>query len=88
MFSKTEIFRRTDLVTLKSDVEKLAIDKLKNVLSNLSNLKSKVDKLDVDELVLVDVSKLNVVVKKMLLKKMYLMLRSNILKIKLEISLT
>ena len=32
------------LAILKSDIEKLDIDKLKNVPSNLSNLKSKVDK--------------------------------------------
>ena len=31
-------------------MDKLGIDKLKNVRSNLSNLKSKVDKLDVDKL--------------------------------------
>ena len=39
------------LVNLESDVDKLDIDKLKNVPSKLSNLKSKVDKLDVDKLV-------------------------------------
>ena len=40
-------------------------------------MKSKVDKLDVDKLVPVpvDLSKLSEVVKKMLLKKMYIMLR-------------
>ena len=32
-----------DLTNLKSDVDKLDIDKLKNVLSNLSNLKGKVN---------------------------------------------
>ena len=35
--------RKTDLANLKSDVDKLDIDKLKNVQRNLSNLKSKVD---------------------------------------------
>ena len=34
---------------LKSDVYKLDIDKLKNVLANFKNLKSKEDKLDVDK---------------------------------------
>ena len=34
----------------KSNVDKLDIDKLKNVTTNLSDLKSRVDKLDVDEL--------------------------------------
>ena len=36
---------------LKSDVDKLDIDKLKNVPSGLISLKRKVDKLDVDKLV-------------------------------------
>ena len=38
--------KETDLANLKSNVNKLDIDKLKNVPSNLSYLKSKVDKLD------------------------------------------
>ena len=45
-FAKT-----VDLANLKSDVNKLGIDKVKNVPTNLSNLKSKVDKLDIDKLV-------------------------------------
>ena len=47
-------------------------------------MKSKVDKLDIDKLVsvLVHLSKLSDVEKKMLLKKMYIMLISKILKIK------
>ena len=40
--------KKIDLEKWKSNVDKLDIDKLKNVLNNLSNLKSKVDKLDVD----------------------------------------
>ena len=58
-------------IGLKSDVDKLDIDKLKNAPSNLSNLKSKVDKLDDDKLVFVpvDLSKLSDVVKKGLVKK-------------------
>ena len=47
--------KKTDLANLKSDVDKLDIDKLKNMQTNLSNLKSKVDKLDVDKLVPVPV---------------------------------
>ena len=68
----------------KSDVDKLDLDKLKNESSCSSNLKSKVDKLDVEKLVPadVDLSKLSDVVKIMLLKKIYIMLRSKILKIK------
>ena len=34
--------KKVDLANLKSDYDKLGIDKLKNVSSNLSNLKSKV----------------------------------------------
>ena len=48
------------------------IDKLKNVVINLSNLESKVDKLDVDKLVPVpvDLSKLSDAVKTDVVKKM------------------
>ena len=42
--------KKIDLANLKSDLDKLDIDKLKNVPTNLSNLKTKVDKLDVDKL--------------------------------------
>ena len=41
------------------DLDKLDIDKLKNIPSNLSNLKSKVDKIDVDKLVPIHVIKVN-----------------------------
>ena len=82
--------KKTDIANLKSDVDKLDIDKLKNVPTNLSNLKSIVDKLDVDKLVAVpvDLSKLPNVVNLLLLKKMSVMLRSKILKIKCLILLT
>ena len=65
------------LANLKSNVDELDFDKLKNLQSNLNNLKSKVDKLDVDKSVpaLVDLSKLSDRVKMMLLKKMHIMLR-------------
>ena len=43
------LLKTTDLTSLKSDADKLGIDKFKNVASSLSNLKSKVDKLDVDK---------------------------------------
>ena len=42
--------KKIDLNNLKSDLDKLDIDKLKNVPTNLTNLKTKVDKLDVDKL--------------------------------------
>ena len=60
-----------DLANLKSDVEKLDIDKLKHVPSNFSDLKSKVDKLDFDKLVSVpvDLRKLSGVVKNEVVKK-------------------
>ena len=60
-----------DLTNLKSSVDKLDIDKIKHVPTNLSNLKSKVDKFDVDKLVpvLVKVSKLGDVVKNDVVKK-------------------
>ena len=41
------LLKKVDLATLKSIVDQLDIDKLKNWPSNLRNLKSKVDKLDV-----------------------------------------
>ena len=75
--------KKVDLAKLKSNVDKLDIDKLKNVPSNLSNLKSKVDKLGVDKLVRVpvDLSKLSDAVKMILLKKIYIMPKSKILKV-------
>ena len=56
---------------MKSDVDKLGVDKLKNAPSNLSNLKSEVDKLDIDKLapVPVDLSKLSDVLTNEVVKK-------------------
>ena len=68
----TSLFaEKVDLANLKSNVDKLDIDKLRNVPTNLSNLKSKVNKLDVDKLapVPVDLSKLSDVVKNDVAKK-------------------
>ena len=63
--------KKTDVANLKSDVDELDIDKLKNVPTDLNNLKSKKDKLDVDKLipVPVDLSKLSDVVKNDVVKK-------------------
>ena len=63
--------RKGNLANLKSNVDKLDIDKVINVPTNSNNLKSKVDKLDVDNLVLVpvDLRKLSDVVKQYLVKK-------------------
>ena len=57
--------KKTDLAYLKSDGDKLDIDKFKNVPSNLSNLKGKVDKLEFGKLetTSIDLSKLSKVVK-------------------------
>ena len=57
--------KKVYLGNLKSGVDELDIDKLKNIPTNLSNLKNKEYKLDLDRLVLVpvDLSKLSDVVK-------------------------
>ena len=67
----SDFSRKIDLVNIKSDVDKLDVDNLKNVLTNLTNLKSKVDKLDVGKLVpaLADLSKLSNVVKNNVFQK-------------------
>ena len=72
------------IASLKPNVDKLDINKLKNVPTNLINLKIKVSKLDVAKLVLVpvDLSKLSYIVKIILSRKMYIMLRYKILEIK------
>ena len=64
---------------------------MKNITYNSRHLKLKVEKVDVYKLVPVpvDLNKLSDVVKKMLLlKKMYIMLRSKISKIRCQILLT
>ena len=43
--------KKVDLANLKSNVDELDIDKLKNLATNLSNLKIKVHKLDIEKLV-------------------------------------
>ena len=65
------MLKKADQASLKSNVEELDIDKLKNVPSGSSNLKIKLDKLGVDKLVPVpvDLSKVSDVVK-MLLKRL------------------
>ena len=46
---------KLNLASLKTEVDKLDVDKLKILPNNLSNLTSKVDKLDFDKLVPVPV---------------------------------
>ena len=67
----SKLAAKSDLVSLKAEVEKLDIDKLKNAPTNLSNLKSKVDKLDIGKLEAtpVDLSKLSNIVKNDVVKK-------------------
>ena len=62
---------KTNLANLKTEVDKLDIDKLKSLLNNLSILKTKVDKLDIDKLLPLpaDSSKLINVVKNEVVKK-------------------
>ena len=63
--------KKADLANSKSDVNKLDIDKLKNVPSGLSSLKNKLDKLDIGKLETtpVDLSKLSNVVKNNVVKE-------------------
>ena len=65
------MLKKTDLANLKSDVDKLDIDKLKNTPTNIGDFKSKVGKSDVDKLVPVpvDLSKLSDLVKNDVVKK-------------------
>ena len=65
------LLKKTHLANLKSDLDKLDIDKLRNAPKNLSNLKSKSDKLGIEKLetTLVDLSKLSNVVKNIVVKK-------------------
>ena len=63
--------KKIDWSDLKSNVDKLQVDKLKNAPTNWINIESKVDKLDIDKLVPVpvDLSKLSDVVKNYFVKK-------------------
>ena len=56
---------KSNLANLKTEVDRLDIDKLKSLPSNFSKLKTKVDKLDIVKLVPVpiDLSKLSDIVK-------------------------
>ena len=62
---------KSNLASLKTEVNKLDINKLKSLPNNLSNLKSKEDKLDINKLapVPVDLGKLRNVVKNEVVKK-------------------
>ena len=44
MQQELNVLRKADLASLKSDIDKLDIDKLKKLPSSLSSLKSELDK--------------------------------------------
>ena len=62
---------KSNLASLKTEADKLGIDKVRSLPTNLSNLKSKVDKFNIDKLtpLPVDLSKLSNVVKNEVVKK-------------------
>ena len=80
---------KSDLVSFKAEVDKLDIEKLKSIPTNLSNLKSEVDKLDIGKLktTQVDLNKLSNIVKYVVKKDLY-NAKSKILRIKYLILLT
>ena len=67
--------KKVDLASLKSEVDKLHINKLEKVSTSLNSWKNKVDKLEVDKLVpvLIDLIKLSDVIKMVLLKRLNMM---------------
>ena len=71
MLIHQNLLKKVDLANLKPYVDKLDIDKLKNVPSGLSKLKSKVDKLDIGKLETtpIDSSKLSDAVKNDVVKE-------------------
>ena len=74
--ASSKLSEHVDLGSLKSEIDKVDIDKLKSVPTNWSNLKSKIDMYHKKLVpVPVDLRKLNDVVKIDLVKKMYIMLR-------------
>ena len=97
--SKIEVELELSNYATKSDLKNAAtFDTSQFPIKNEMNLNSEVDKLDIDKLekldidkmtpALTDLRKLSSVVKMMLLKKMFMMLKSKILKIKYLVLLT
>ena len=82
----SDFAKKIDLADLKSHVDKLEIDKLKNMPRNLHNLerKANINQMFINR---VDLSKLSDVVNNDV-KKMFIILRSKVLKIKYLILLT
>ena len=71
MFINQNLIKKNNLANLKSDIDKLDIDKLKNVPRGLGNLKNRLDKLGIGKLETtpVDLSTLSDVVKNEVVKK-------------------
>ena len=71
MVDTSKFPKNVDLANLKSNVDKLDIDKLKNLPAGLRSLKRKIDKLDIEKLETTpfDLSKLSDVVKNDVVKK-------------------
>ena len=67
----SKLAAKSDLASLKAEVDKIDVDKLKTVPDDLSNLKGKVDKFNIDKLAPVPVNliKLSNVVKSDVVKK-------------------
>ena len=84
------MLKNVDLVTLKSEVDKLDVDKLEKVTTGLNSLKHEVDKLDVNKLVpdSVDLSKLRKKRKNNVVKKDVYDAKIKNMKIKYLTSLT
>ena len=76
-------------VNLKSEADKLDINKLEKVLSGLSSLNSKINELDVDKLVPVPnhLSKESNLVKMKLLKRLYIMNWSKMLLLLIQVNM-
>ena len=67
----SKLAAKSDLVSLKAEIDKLHVDKLKTAPDDSSNLKGKIDKTNIDKVatVPVDLSKLSDVVKNDVVKK-------------------
>ena len=76
-------------VNLKSEADKLDINKLEKVLSGLSSLNSEINELDVDKLVPVPnhLSKESNLVKMKLLKRLYIMNWSKMLLLLIQVNM-
>ena len=71
MVDTSKFPKNVDLANLKSNVDKLDIDKLKNLPAGLRSLKRKIDKLDIEKLETTpcDLSKLSDVLKNDVVEK-------------------